>query len=67
MLTYPQPNFDLGATNILICTSLFFSPNWGDDLDEVVSDIICQLKESLLFLKTTTFMNHFKEKIINTS
>lgn len=49
--TYPQPNFERGATKMLMWTSLFLSPNCGEDLEEFASDIICQLRESFVLLE----------------
>lgn len=50
--SYPQPNFVRGATMMLNRTSWILSPSWGEDLvDELLSDIICQLKGSVLLLE----------------
>lgn len=49
--THPQPSFDFGATTMFIRTSRTFSPSGGEERSEELSEIICQLKASILLLE----------------
>jgi hypothetical protein len=59
--THPQPSLDLGATMMLILTSCILSLSCGDDLNDELSAMICQLRASV-FLLQNQFHTDLEEK-----